>query len=223
MARICTEIKHPEFGDVFLSKLFSLLIVLACVSASLAIAQDRSSATLPAFGETSVPVGWIQFCESHPEECRESDGTTQPVQVDIPMMRQITEINSYVNGSVFQVTDQEHYNRVDVWDYPNDGRGDCEDLALLKRKLLIHAGFPKESISIAVVYKGREGHAVLVVKTSTGDYVLDILKDDVIIWSRTGYKFKKYQSWQNPNIWISADANPRRLDEWRPSNVLTSE
>ena len=34
-----------------------------------------------------------------------------------------------------------------------------------------------------------EGHAVLTVTTGKGDYVLDNKKEDILLWSKTGYRF----------------------------------
>ncbi len=49
-----------------------------------------------------------------------------------------------------------------------DGYGDCEDYALLKRKMLMQAGWPREALLMTVVRdKKGEGHAVLTVKTDT--------------------------------------------------------
>jgi predicted transglutaminase-like cysteine proteinase len=45
---------------------------------------------------------------------------------------------------------------------------------LLKRKMLIDAGWPREALLITVVRdKKGEGHAVLTVKTDKGEFVLD--------------------------------------------------
>jgi predicted transglutaminase-like cysteine proteinase len=41
-----------------------------------------------------------------------------------------------VNASVTPLSDQDHWGIPDRWDLPNDGYGDCEDIQLLKRKLL---------------------------------------------------------------------------------------
>jgi predicted transglutaminase-like cysteine proteinase len=32
------------------------------------------------------------------------------------------------------VSDMEHWGVIDQWDYPSDGKGDCEDFALFKRR-----------------------------------------------------------------------------------------
>jgi predicted transglutaminase-like cysteine proteinase len=92
---------------------------------------------------------------------------------------------------------------VERWSYPDDGYGDCEDYALLKRRMLIESGWPREALLLTVVRGEGEGHAVLTVTTDKGDYVLDNLNSDVLLWSNTGYRFIKRQSQYDPNVWVS--------------------
>ncbi len=55
--------------------------------------------------------------------------------------------------------------------------GDCEDIALLKRRDLIEKGWPVGALLMTVVRQANgEGHAVLTVLTDRGDLVLDNLK-----------------------------------------------
>jgi predicted transglutaminase-like cysteine proteinase len=49
---------------------------------------------------------------------------------------------------------------------------------------------------------------VLTVTTDKGDYVLDNQREDILLWSETGYRFIKRQSQSNPNVWVSL-GNPR--------------
>jgi predicted transglutaminase-like cysteine proteinase len=41
------------------------------------------------------------------------------------------------------------------------------------------------------------------VSTDKGDYILDNQNDDVLFWSKTGYRFVKRQSQSNGNVWVS--------------------
>jgi predicted transglutaminase-like cysteine proteinase len=93
----------------------------------------------------------------------------------------------------------------------NDGYGDCEDYVLLKRRIFIQSGWPREALLVTVVRdKNEEGHAVLTVITDKGDYVLDNQNEDILIWSETGYRFVKRQSQSDPKVWVS-------LDDLRPA------
>src|SRR2546421_256375 len=85
-----------------------------------------------------------------------------------------------------------------------DGYGDCEDYALLKRRLLTQAGWPRQALLMTVVRDKRgDGHAVLTVKSDKGEFVLDNQNEDVLLWSETGYRFVKRQSQTDPNVWIA--------------------
>ena len=91
----------------------------------------------------------------------------------------------------------------DYWAYPDSGKGDCEDYVLLKRRMLRQAGFPIQSLLITVVRdENDEGHAVLTVKTTHGEYVLDNKRDAILPWTQTGYRFVKRQSQTDVNVWV---------------------
>ena len=72
---------------------------------------------------------------------------------------------------------------------------------LLKRRMLMEAGWPREALLITVVRdKKGEGHAVLTVKTDKGEFILDNQEEDILLWSETGYRFVKRQSQSDPNV-----------------------
>jgi predicted transglutaminase-like cysteine proteinase len=111
-----------------------------------------------------------------------------------------------VNETIKPLTDLEHWGVIERWSYPDDGYGDCEDYVLLKRRMPIQSGWPREALLVTVVRdKKYEGHAVLTVTTDKGDYVLDNQNEDILLWSKTGYRFVKRQSQSNPNVWVSLD------------------
>ena len=117
--------------------------------------------------------------------------------------REIDRVNRWVNGHVQPVSDMDHWGLVDRWDYPIDGRGDCEDYALLKRKMLIEIGFPKPGfVDDGGQGRSREGHAILTLKTNKGEFVLDNLNDETRPWTASGYRFVKRQSQQDPDVWV---------------------
>ena len=52
--------------------------------------------------------------------------------------------------------------------------GDCEDYALLKRKLLLEQGWPNDKLGLCVCYMpDGGGHCVLWVETDKGSFILD--------------------------------------------------
>jgi len=93
----------------------------------------------------------------------------------------------------------DHWVWIEKWSLRTDGYGDCGRLRLLKRKMLIDAGWPREALLITVVRdKKGEGHAVLTVKTDKGEFILDNQKRNVVAWTETGYRFVKRQSQSDP-------------------------
>jgi predicted transglutaminase-like cysteine proteinase len=75
---------------------------------------------------------------------------------------------------------------------------------LLKRRMLIQSGWPREALLVTVVRdRHGDGHAVLTVKTDKGELILDNQNDEIRLWSDTGYRFVKRQSQADPNVWIS--------------------
>ena len=117
-------------------------------------------------------------------------------------------VNKWVNETVKPMTDMDHWGTIEKWSLPTDGYGDCEDYVLLKRKMLIDAGWPREALLITVVRdKKGEGHAVLTVKSDKGEFVLDNQNESVLAWTETGYRFVKRQSQSDPNVWVSLGDN----------------
>lgn len=155
-------------------------------------------------GLTTAPIGWVQFCQNTPEECRAQNLAVTSIGLNETSWRKIVKINAEVNRDITPVSDMDHWGMPEHWDYPTDGKGDCEDYVLEKRRRLVAAGFPINTLLITVVrdLKG-DGHAVLTVKTDRGDFVLDNQVGKILAWGDTGYKFIKRQSDENPARWVS--------------------
>ncbi len=182
--------------------ILALLALLGSGTAQAAPAPDLRATSATIGGQTSVPYGWVDFCNRYAGEC---DGPALPAEdvvLNAHAIKDMDRINRLVNLSVVPTTDMDHWGVVDRWDYPLDGRGDCEDYALEKRKLLMGAGFPRQALLMTVVKdRAGEGHAILTVKTTKGDFILDNMVDTVLPWDQTGYRFVKRQSQEDPNIW----------------------
>ncbi len=186
--------------------------VLAVAAAALLTQTNSGFAAIDPAGitplglETSIPFGWVDFCQRHPEECQDNDQVAQDINLTSEALRKISQINVQVNKSIDPITDQDQWGVIDQWDFPNQGRGDCEDYALLKRKKLIESGFPKSALLLTVVKEQNgDGHSVLTLKTDRGDYVLDNLNNQVKPWNKTNYRFVKRQSQSSPNIWVAIE------------------
>jgi predicted transglutaminase-like cysteine proteinase len=151
-----------------------------------------------------APIGWIEFCNENPKECATGATQARDIVLTPKVWNDLVQVNAWVNDTVKPVTDMDHWGVVERWSYPDDGKGDCEDYVLLKRRMLIQAGWPREALLITVVRdKKGEGHAVLTVKTDKGDFVLDNQEEEILLWSETGYRYVKRQSQSNPNVWVS--------------------
>jgi predicted transglutaminase-like cysteine proteinase len=170
-----------------------------------------------AVGEvTRPPIGWVQFCEERPGECKTEATEARDVQLTNVAFKELDRVNRYVNDHVKPMTDLEHYGVVEKWAYPEDGYGDCEDYVLLKRRMLMQLGWPREALLITVVRdKKGDGHAVLTVRSSKGEFILDNQEAEILPWSDTGYRYVKRQSQSDPNVWVSLGDN-------RPTTYVAS-
>jgi predicted transglutaminase-like cysteine proteinase len=155
------------------------------------------------FGKTLPPIGFVKFCAENTAECKPKGGKPNKVAMGPDQWNLIYQVNTYVNGKIAPVSDQELYGEPERWTYPVDA-GDCEDYLLLKKRYLEGLGFSAESLLITVVLdENQEGHAVLTVTTEDGDYILDNRRNDVLRWNSTPYKFLKRQSPRDPRQWVA--------------------
>jgi predicted transglutaminase-like cysteine proteinase len=162
------------------------------------------------------PIGWVEFCIEQPLECNVPATKPRDAVMTAKAWTQLVLINTWVNRTIKPMTDLDHYGVVDKWTYPKDGYGDCEDYVLLKRRMLMAAGWAREALLITVVTdRNGDGHAVLTVKSDRGEFILDNQVNDIALWSHTGYRFVKRQSQADPNVWIA-------LGDWRPATATAS-
>ncbi len=190
-------------GKAFRQVAKAVVLAVGCLLAHGAQAGVSLSAAEET-GPTTVPYGWVDFCNRYAGECDVPALEPADVVLTPAALKDLEKINRSVNASITSVTDTEHWGVVDRWDLPMDGKGDCEDFALLKRKMLMEHGYPRQALLMTVVKDhAGEGHAVLTVKTNKGDFALDNLSDKVVRWDDTGYRFVKRQSQQDPNRWVS--------------------
>jgi predicted transglutaminase-like cysteine proteinase len=154
---------------------------------------------------TSQPIGHYEFCKQFNSECEPVEGSGAAPKVTDYGWDVIKEINRAVNFSVMPKTDLELFGKEEVWAYPEIA-GDCEDYVLLKRHMLMERGFSAADVLITVVRKpDGEGHAVLTLRTSEGDFVLDNLVDEVKLWRDTPYSYLKRQASNNSGRWVTIE------------------
>ena len=165
------------------------------------------------------PIGWVEFCADHPVDCRATQSAPRDVVLSHKAWTDLVRINKWVNDNVKPMTDLEHWGVVEKWSYPDDGYGDCEDYVLLKRRMLMEAGWPREALLITVAREANgNGHAVLTVKTDKGEFILDNQAERILLWSETSYRYVKRQSQADPNRWVAlGDPRPTIATASSPS------
>lgn len=180
-----------------------------CVVAGLAISGGWATSALAASpmvtgGPTSQPIGHYDFCKANPGECSIRPADLYPAAMTGSFWRKLVGVNDRVNAAVKPESDYDIYGKDEVWAYPDKGVGDCEDYVLEKRRELNRLGVSFADLLITVVRKpDGEGHAVLTVRTTKGDYILDNLTTKVLSWDQTGYRFLKRQAIDNTGRWVS--------------------
>lgn len=186
----------------FRAAIIAVMAASLCVLGGEAASGASIKLAIPEYGNTLPPIGFVKFCAENPADCKKK-GSEEKVVMSPERWNQLSMVNSYVNGKIAPISDQELYGEAEHWAYPTDA-GDCEDYVLLKKRQLQDLGFSPEALLITVVLDEKgEGHAVLTVTTDAGDYVLDNRLDSILRWSNTRYKFLKRQSHSNPLQWVA--------------------
>ncbi|CAN5333544.1 transglutaminase-like cysteine peptidase [soil metagenome] len=188
-----------------------LAIVASLLGMTVAAHAAGERTLYASLGDTTrAPIGWVEFCADNPGDCRSSATQARDIVMTQAAWKDLLRVNRWVNETVKPLTDMDHWGVIEKWSYPTDGYGDCEDYVLLKRKMLMDAGWPREALLITVVRdKKGEGHAVLTVKSDKGEFILDNQNEEVVAWTDTGYRFVKRQSQTDANAWVSlGDSRP---------------
>jgi predicted transglutaminase-like cysteine proteinase len=193
--------------------------VLAAIPCAPSTAQVEQPLYTVPVEPAPPPDAWQDFCQRHPGDCEPDERNRRVVNLTPEAWDELTSINRRVNNRVKPQTDRAHWGKADKWDYPEDGYGDCEDYALQKRRLLIEAGWPRSALLITVVWtKQNQGHAVLLVRTDKGAFVLDSENPKILHWVKTGYDYVKRQRAVDPNEWVYIDGGSA-APERAPSNT----
>ena len=192
---------RPRRAITVFAKL-SLVVALGLTAPGLSeAASSKSTSHIVARKAIAAPEGASGLCRQHAWACKKAGGGAMP---DRSVLKLAGQINVTVNRRVRAVSDRQQYGVEEVWALPTRRGGDCEDFALLKKKELIAAGMRPQDLLIATVLDRKRGsHAVLVLRTSSGDYVLDNLSNRIKPWRETGYSFIRMQNPQNPDRWVA--------------------
>lgn len=169
-----------------------IAVALACALVlPLAAAPQANAADVPAAAIT--PFAMQIFCSERPAECRAARNAVAEWTPELAML--LSETNIRVNRDISPRADSRGTWEVDP------AFGDCNDYALTKRSRLIRLGVPPGALRIAVTAT-RSGapHAILIVKTSAGDVVLDNLSNDTKTLRESGYAISMIST-ANPLRW----------------------
>ena len=149
-------------------------------------------ATLVIVGYTLAPTGFYALCADQPRQCA-------PVAARRPVaLSEIDAINRRVNAVI---RPQPEPPGQDIWRVGGSS-GDCEDYALAKRDALIATGIGSANARIATgVLPSGEYHAVLIVTTKRGDFVLDNLANELRPLGRQPATIISVQSARDPRLW----------------------
>ncbi len=143
-------------------------------------------------GWASPTTAWVEFCRKLPAECQIDTAEPSTIPLTLAAWESLVAVNERVNTTIRAMPDRQHWGVADRWDYPDDEIGDCEDIQLLKRKLLVEAGLPRRALRMAVVFDEiGDGHAVLMALTDRGEFILDNKRSTVLPWNQTGYTYLK--------------------------------
>lgn len=203
------------FGQ--LAKIFSVTALIASIVAPHALATDlggltrsRGKAIKSAFlvegARVAAPFAHIVFCKENPGDCAAPKRTRwgrTPVTLTSQRMKQLQSVNASINHTIAPRNDDPTLMGGDNWALAPVA-GDCEDYAVTKRHALIAYGWPARTLRLAITYTASgEGHLVLVVKTNTGDMVLDNRMDTIRKWNKSGLRWRMIQASFNPRKWLT--------------------
>jgi predicted transglutaminase-like cysteine proteinase len=128
------------------------------------------------YADKSWNTSFMEFCLAWPKDCAPPKDKRRKVIWNNKTWGQMLEVNRAVNREITYMSDKVHYGYNELWTYPVDGFGDCEDIALEKRRRLIALGFPPRALQLRLVRLHKDDvdlHLYLVVQTDIGPQALD--------------------------------------------------
>lgn len=227
----------------------ALVAALACLTSACTTVEKPQVSSFMLTGEpVSAPTGYSEMCAAGSPEClsaprvlvsvnrttsSSSDVVRSDSEEDSPTLSTtrwalLTKVNRLVNSRIRAVSDDAVHGVPELWTNPlantssrKRAAGDCEDFALAKRDLLLGAGWPPEAMFIAVGYHVELGpHAVLVVRTNRGDFVLDSRTPWIEPWNQTPYIWVKRQVAANSGQWVRTVQVPNTL--WQEASLVAT-
>ncbi len=155
---------------------------------------------------TLPPMAYTQFCLRYQDECRKRPiFRGGPVKLTEERWADLKDINLVVNRGIIPESNELGLAG-EKW-LINPASGDCNDYAVSKRHELLVRGWPARALLLAeVVVSSGEHHLVLVVRTRTGDLVLDNLNPQIKPWGRVPYRWARVQLPSSQKLWATVAA-----------------
>jgi predicted transglutaminase-like cysteine proteinase len=206
----CARLPNASRVARSLAKLLGAAVLGLTLFAAPPPAEAQTLTALPSPTKTLVAMGradpiraWHELCRTTPGECGVDQSEDPVIALTAAVWERMTAVNRDINDRIKAVSDRDHWGVEDRWNLPDDGSGDCEDIQLLKRKILIEGGLPRRAMRMTVVIDEEGGgHAVMMVRTDRGDLILDNRRSTVLPWTQTGYVYIKAEG-QDGREWVS--------------------
>ena len=152
---------------------------------------------------TLPPMAYTQFCLRYQDQCRARPMFRGgPVGLTPERWADLREVNQRVNREIIPERNELGL-AAETW-LINPSRGDCNDYAVSKRHELLDRGWPARALLLSeVAVNSGEHHLVLVVRTKSGDLVLDNLTPQIKPWSRVPYRWARVQLPNSSRLWAT--------------------
>lgn len=140
---------------------------------------------------------WAVLCDQH------YLGALDPFDAAPDNLDRVQDINLRINRAILPYEDSDTYHREDEW-IPASLFGDCEDIVMAK-KLALHneLNIPMHQLSMAVVLtEDNVGHAVLLLHSNQGTFVLDNLSQQLTRWENTSHRFIQREHRRYGQQWV---------------------
>ncbi|MGX7952846.1 transglutaminase-like cysteine peptidase [Tsuneonella sp. HG249] len=166
--------------------------------------EDFLSSKRIRIGRTTFDKDWIRVRGE-----KLSAGTARRHVGALPASREqsLATVNRWVNHRIRYAEDRDQYGVSDFWAGARKtlkaGKGDCEDIALVKMQMLAAAGFSRDDmiLTIARDLVRNADHAVLIVKTDAGYRLLDNATDEVLD-AAPSHDYRPILSFGNQVSWL---------------------
>lgn len=148
------------------------------------------------------PMAFTQFCQRYVNECKPRHLAFRGSRLKLNAERwsDLAQVNRDVNAAIRPQPNLDGLAG-EKW-LLNPASGDCNDYAVTKRHELLMRGLPARALLLSeVVTRWGEHHLVLVVRSFSGDFVLDSLTGKIVPWFKSPYQWVRIQLPNDQRLW----------------------